>query len=184
MPLLLILFIAVPLAEIYTFIKVGELIGAGWTIAIVILTAIAGTALLRLQGLATLERANEALRKGQLPIESVIDGVGLLIAGALLLTPGILTDIAGFALFIPPVRHGLARLIFNRIKQSSRVEVHFSGFSPRNTPPHQRPDGGGNAAPQSGPIIEGEAVEIDPAPPKQPDRRVSAQDSPWRRYKE
>ena len=176
MPLILLaIFIVVPLAEIYTFIKVGELIGPWWTIAIVILTALAGTTLLRLQGLAALNRANDAMRSGRLPVSSVIDGVGLLLAGALLLTPGILTDIVGFFLFVPPFRHGLARLIFNRIKASSRVEVHMAGFESH----HRR-----SAHPQnhaSGPIIEGEAIEIDPDTADQPPGKDHPKTSPWKK---
>ena len=109
---LFILFalIGMPILEIAVFIDVGERIGLFNTIAIVILTAIAGTALLRWQGLSVLARAQESLRKNLFPMEEVFDGLCLVFAGALLLTPGFVTDGMGFLLFLPPVRLFLKRI--------------------------------------------------------------------------
>jgi len=101
--------IGVPIAEIAVFIEVGEKIGLGTTLAIVVITAIMGTALLRQQGFSVLARAQISLQENRFPIAELFDGLCLLFAGALLLTPGFVTDIVGFLLFTPPVR-GLLRV--------------------------------------------------------------------------
>lgn len=123
----LLLFIGVPLAEIAVFIQVGERISIGATIALVILTAVIGVALLKRQGIAALARAREATDKGELPVESVVDGICLLVAGAFLLTPGFITDTAGFLLLVPALRHGMARRIFSKIRESGSFQFHTSG---------------------------------------------------------
>lgn len=163
MPLLLLIFIVVPLAEIAVFIKVGELIGLGPTIAVVIITAIIGTALLRAQGLSTMERAQKTLGEGRIPMDSVIDGVSLLTAGAFLLTPGMITDTLGFLLFVPPFRHWLVKSIFKRVLAHAEIKVDpFGGPPPddfRNPrsgfDPHPPRDG-------KGPVIDAEFEHIDP----------------------
>ena len=108
--LLLILFIAVPIAEIAIFIQAGERFGLWPTLGLVILTAILGTTLLRYQGLRALYRVQESLNRGEMPVGEVFTGLCLLIAGALLLTPGFLTDGVGFALFIPGIRNHRIRI--------------------------------------------------------------------------
>ncbi|MDD9884381.1 MAG: FxsA family protein [Gammaproteobacteria bacterium] len=100
-------FLLVPLAEIYLLISVGGAIGAGWTIALVVFTALAGAALVRAQGFATLARARAQLARGQPPALEMLEGLLLFAAGALLLTPGFFTDAVGFALLLPPLRRGL-----------------------------------------------------------------------------
>jgi len=149
--LLLIAFIAVPLLEIAVFIKVGAEIGLWWTLAVVLLTAMLGTWMLRLQGLATLRRAQESLRRNELPLAEVFDGACLLVAGVLLLTPGFVTDSFGLLLFLPPVRLGLRHLLARHVK------VHVAGGPPR----------GGDG------VIEGEWQEVPetPPPPVPPPRR-------------
>ena len=107
--LLLVLFVTVPLVEIYVLVAVGSHIGALATVALVVLTAVTGVALLRLQGLATLDRVQQALEQGELPARPMLEGLLLLVAGALLLTPGFVTDAVGFALLVPAVRRSLAR---------------------------------------------------------------------------
>ena len=94
--------IAVPLIELYFLISVGKVIGAGMTVAVVILTAVIGAWLLRLQGLATLNRIQRTTAAGKLPATELIEGLILLITGALLLTPGFVTDAIGFTLLVPP----------------------------------------------------------------------------------
>lgn len=113
--IVLFLFIAVPLIEIGVFIEVGGRLGLWPTLAIIIATAVAGTALLRWQGLSTLARAQKALQRGELPVAEVFDGACLLLAGALLLTPGFVTDGLGGLLFLPPFRLLLRQLIAQRI---------------------------------------------------------------------
>lgn len=112
--LLFILFLTIPLIEIYLLIQVGEVIGAGWTIFAVVATAVIGAALLRLQGLATLYEAQRKMAHGELPATALIEGVMLLLSGALLLTPGFFTDTLGFLVLIPPLRRKFAHFILSR----------------------------------------------------------------------
>lgn len=176
--LFLLIFIAVPIIEIAAFIKVGEFIGLWPTIACVILTAIIGTFLLRQQGLSVLRKAQGSLHNNQLPVDSVVHGAFLLVAGALLLTPGFFTDAVGFILLIPPARTIIGRFIWNRLKD--KVEVHTTGVGP------------GQARPQpqdrdAGPIIEGEAREVDNHPEHEPadtgasDPAPADPNSPWKK---
>ena len=111
-----ILFISVPLIEIFLFIQVGGAIGAWNTIGIVFLTAILGAWLLRQQGLNTLARGREALGQNQLPAKELIEGMILVFTGALLLTPGFFTDAIGFLCLVPTVRGLIA----------SRLIKHFT----------------------------------------------------------
>lgn len=108
---LFLLFLLVPLAEIYVLIEVGEVIGAAWTIFAVIATAIIGAVLLRQQGFSTLQRAQLSMAQGQIPATALFEGVMLLFSGALLLTPGFLTDTVGFALLVPVVRQSIIKRV-------------------------------------------------------------------------
>lgn len=112
--LLLILFLTVPVIEIILLFKVGDAIGAWWTILLIILTAVIGANLLRQQGLATFQRFQSCLQRGELPAVTMIEGVLLLMAGAFLLTPGFFTDTMGFLLLIFPLRHYLATLLMRK----------------------------------------------------------------------
>jgi len=112
--ILLLLFIAIPLLEIYLLIQIGEEIGALPTVALVIFTAVLGVWLLRWQGLTTLAQAQQSMAQGQLPAIPLIEGLFLLVAGVLLLTPGLFTDAIGFLLLVPPLRRGIAKLILQQ----------------------------------------------------------------------
>lgn len=101
---LILLFLLVPLIEIYLLIEIGSAIGAVATIFLVVFTAVVGAYLLRLQGLATFQRVQKNLSEGVLPAQELIEGLILLIAGALLLTPGFFTDIVGFVFLVPAAR--------------------------------------------------------------------------------
>ncbi len=114
--ILLILFIGVPLVEIYLLIQVGGLIGAGWTVFLVLLTAVIGTALLRQQGLSTLFRARQTMESGGVPALELLEGLMLAIGGALLLTPGFITDAVGFACLLPLSRQLMVRLVLSRLQ--------------------------------------------------------------------
>ena len=118
-PFVAALFLVVPIVEIYLLIQVGQVIGAGWTILLVVLTAVVGVALLKQQGLSTLRRAQEKLNHDELPAREMLEGVGLVIAGALLLTPGFFTDGVGFLLLFPPSRIWLARELAKRVVVAS-----------------------------------------------------------------
>jgi UPF0716 protein FxsA len=90
-------------------VTVGGLIGAGWTVFLVVLTAVIGASLVRRQGINTLARSQDSLAKGELPAVELLEGAALLVAGALLLTPGFFTDGIGFLLLVPSLRRWLIR---------------------------------------------------------------------------
>lgn len=107
-PVFFLLFLAIPLLEIYFLILIGSWIGALPTVLIVILTAVAGAALARQQGFATLQRVQLMLANGEMPALELLEGVILLLGALLLLTPGFITDLAGFFCLIPASRRLLA----------------------------------------------------------------------------
>ena len=109
-----ILFLVVPFVEIYLLVEIGARIGAPWTILLVVMTAIVGAWLVRVQGLATWRRFQASLARNELPATALVEGLCLLIAGALLLTPGFFTDAAGFACLIPPLRRTLIKHLLRR----------------------------------------------------------------------
>ena len=106
---MLVLFIVVPLLEIYLLIKVGGLIGAWPTVFLVVFTALLGAVLMRIQGFSALRRGQAALARGELPALELMEGVILLLGGVLLLTPGFATDTLGFLCLIPAVRRYAVR---------------------------------------------------------------------------
>lgn len=163
--LILAAFISVPLIEIGLFIQVGGAIGLWPTLAVVFLTAIAGTALLRHQGLDTLARLQANLDQGQMPLGPVFDGFCLLAAGALLLTPGFFTDAVGFALFIPPFRRYLGQFLARHVNMRAHVNGNQNDHSGHN-PGHPQP---------SGDIIDGEWRDVtdEQNDPKLPPRSSS-----------
>ena len=155
--LLLAAFIGVPLLEIAVFIEVGEAIGLWPTLATVVLTAIIGTWCLRAQGLATLARARTQLDQGALPTRELFDGACLLIAGALLLTPGFVTDGIGFLLFLPPVRDFLRVQLARRMEGRTETHIYVDGQEVGGGT--SGPGGGPQNRPR-GPVIEGEFDEV------------------------
>ena len=124
--LLLAALIGVPLIEIGLFIEIGGFIGLWPTLALVVLTAAIGSWQLRTQGLATLARGRQQLDRGQLPARELFDGFCLVIAGALLLTPGFMTDAIGLALFVPGFRDLLRRSLARRMEAATEAatEAH------------------------------------------------------------
>ena len=114
--LLLVLFITVPLLEIYLLIQVGSVIGAPLTIVLVVVTAVVGASLVRSQGLSTLQRVQTTLAHDELPAGPLLEGALILLAGALLLTPGFITDAVGFACLLPPSRQLMVRLALSRLR--------------------------------------------------------------------
>jgi UPF0716 protein FxsA len=115
-PVLFLLFLAFPLLEIYCLILVGRWIGALPTVLLVILTAAAGTALARHQGLGTLQRLQGALARGELPAAELFEGVILLVGALLLLVPGFISDLAGLFCLMPPTRRLLAGWAMRHVK--------------------------------------------------------------------
>lgn len=112
--ILFALFILIPLLEIYLLIQVGSAIGALSTVALVVFTAILGAILLRHQGLYTYAKVQQATARGELPTMAMLEGVVLLIAGAMLLTPGFFTDTLGFLALVPPLRRALILKVLER----------------------------------------------------------------------
>ena len=139
---LVLLFVVVPLAELFVIIQVGQAIGVWWTIGILIADSILGSVLMRSQGRAAWRRFNDALRAGRVPAREVIDGALVIFGGALLLTPGFLTDILGLVLLLPPTRAVVRAVLLRRF--AHRLVV--SATAPRQ----RRPDD-----------IEGTAVDAD-----------------------
>ena len=127
-----ILFIVIPLVELYLIIKVGGAIGALWTVLLVVLTAVIGVSLLRIQGFNTLNRARLNMEAGTLPAMEMMEGMVLAVGGALLITPGFLTDTLGFLCLIPATRRAMIRYFM----QSSAI--HGGGFYSYDTTHYTR----------------------------------------------
>jgi len=150
LPLLLLLFIVVPIAELAVIIQVGEQIGVWWTIAILIADSILGSLLMRSQGRIAWRRFNEALQSGRPPARETLDGVLVIFGGALLLTPGFLTDILGLTLLIPLTRALVRRVLVKRF--ADRMIVAARTRAGAGPPP---PRGGHPGD------VEGTAVDVD-----------------------
>ncbi len=161
MPFLLVaLFIAVPIAELAVIIQVGQAIGVWWTIAILVADSILGSLLMRSQGRAAWRRFNEAVRSGRVPAREVADGVLVIFGGALLLTPGFLSDIFGLLLLLPPTR-AVVRRVFLR-EAMKRITVSMTG------PGMSHAGGTGPGMSRAGgreDDLEGTAVDVDPRRP-------------------
>ena len=142
MPLaaLIVLFIVVPLAELYVILQVGEAIGAVWTILLLAADSLLGSLLLRNQGRSVWGRFNAALAEGRMPHREVIDGVLVVFGGAFLITPGFLTDIVGVVLLIPPTRVLVRRLVVRRLGRRVAVGVVGADGRPRRRPPQNGHD--------------------------------------------
>jgi UPF0716 protein FxsA len=159
--LILIAFICVPLIEIAVFIEIGDLVGLWPTLALIVLTAVLGTWQLRAQGLATLSRARSLMEQGEMPARELFDGLCLLIAGALLLTPGFVTDSLGALLFVPPLRDALRRAIGRYVAARAETRVFVDGREAHRQGPGGR-------------TIDGEYDDMTdrPGPDKDPSRRL------------
>ena len=128
MRFLFALFIAIPILEMVVLIQVGQQIGALWTIVLVLLTAFIGINLLRYQGLSTLSRATWRMQSGQIPAQEMLEGILLAVGGALLLTPGFVTDTIGFLLLVPFTRQFFASRLMGRFKSFASANAAGGGF--------------------------------------------------------
>ncbi|MDH3743516.1 MAG: FxsA family protein [Acidobacteriota bacterium] len=148
---LLLLFILVPIAELVLLIEIGKRVGLTTTLALIVLTGVIGAWLARWQGLGILAKIQSEISEGRLPAGQLIDGALILVAGAVLMTPGILTDALGFFCLIPPGRRVLKNYLsrrFERAVQSGtvRMSADRGGFSrphppePRDITPQPKPD--------------------------------------------
>ncbi len=160
--LLLAALIGVPLIEIGLFIEIGGFIGLWPTLALVVLTAAIGSWQLRAQGLATLARGRQQLDRGQLPTRELFDGFCLVIAGALLLTPGFMTDAVGLALFVPGFRDMLRRYLAGRMGAATETHVWVDGEEIRPGQGHPGRDRPGRGP--GGGVIEGEYRDVSDTP--------------------
>ena len=152
MPLLLIvLFIAVPIAELAVIIQVGQAIGVWWTIAILVADSILGSMLMRSQGRAVWRRFNSTLQSGRAPAREVADGVLVIFGGALLLTPGFLTDVLGLLFLLPPTRALIRRVFLRQAMRRITVTMAAAPRPPRG--PARRDDD-----------VDGTAVDVDARP--------------------
>lgn len=114
---LLLAFTLVPLIELYIFLVMGRTFGPLPTIALVIVTGVLGAALAKSQGIRAFERVRREMQAGQMPTEALLDGLLIFVAGALLLTPGLLTDLTGFFLLLPAGRRAIRRAVASRIRR-------------------------------------------------------------------
>ncbi len=135
--LFFLLFLSIPLLEIYLLLQVGGLIGAWPTVLLVVATAVLGALLLRHQGLFTLNKVQLAMARGELPTMAMLEGVVLILCGAMLLTPGFFTDALGFLGLVPPLRQAAIRLLLTR-----GVVSAMGGAYQHRHPSHGRQDGG------------------------------------------
>ena len=125
---LLFLFVVLPAVELALLIEVGRLIGTPGTLALIVLTGMFGASLARRQGLAVIRDIQTESAAGRLPAEALVDGAMILVAGALLVTPGVLTDAVGFACLVPGARRIVKRVVWRAVEQAMRDgRVHVVG---------------------------------------------------------
>ncbi len=125
---LFLLFTIVPLAELYLLIKIGSYMGAFNTILLILITGILGALLARLEGLRTLRQITLSLNQGVIPAEELVDSVLIFVAGIVLVTPGVLTDVMGLLLLLPYTRTIFKRWLrkrFDRMVSSGNMQIHF-----------------------------------------------------------
>lgn len=135
---LLILFIALPILELWLLIKIGGMIGFFPTVALILLTAAIGSQLVRRQGLTVLQRIRESQARGEMPALPMLDGAALLLAGLMLLTPGFLSDALGFVLLVPGLRQKIARRLLSRVVIMQPAAGGGERYAGRGQ--HSRPD--------------------------------------------
>jgi len=141
-PILLLLFIAVPIIEIGLFIQVGGFIGLWPTIALVLITAFVGASLVRSQGLQTLLTVQQRMQRGEMPAQQIVEGVMLAVAGVLLLTPGFMTDALGMVVLLPAPRAMLAKYLMSKVVVSNiSGGFHSSHFERDSYRPHDSHQG-------------------------------------------
>ena len=119
-----LLFIVIPLTEIFLFVEIGSRIGGLNTVMIVLLTAFIGVNLLRYQGINTLRRAQQQMAQGQMPAQEMLEGMVLAVGGVLLITPGFLTDTLGLICLLPPTRRLIIRYLLTRATMQMHSQFH------------------------------------------------------------
>jgi UPF0716 protein FxsA len=147
---LVLLFIAVPIAELYVIIQVGEAIGALPTIAILVADSVVGSMLLRAQGRGAWRRFQRAMAEGRVPAREVLDGALVIFGGAFLITPGFITDVLWVVLLLPPTRAVVRRILVRVFSRRFVVSVGARRRAAGARRPPQRYD------------VEGHAVDVEP----------------------
>ncbi|HVM13704.1 MAG TPA: FxsA family protein [Egibacteraceae bacterium] len=158
-PILFVLFIIIPIVELAIIIQVGQVVGTGWTIVALIAVSLVGAALVKSEGLRAWRRVREALAEARMPAEEVVDGALVLLGGALMLTPGFLTDGVGLFLVVPVTRGLINRGIRGRVR---------SAFGLR--PPRRR---GVRRRPPESPSARHSVVDVDVVSVERDDPRSS-----------
>ncbi len=157
MRFLFLLFIIIPIIEITVLIQVGQAIGAWYTVGLVLLSAFIGVNMLRHQGLSTLARAQQRMNQGEVPGQEMVEGIVLAVGGALLVTPGFVTDVIGFSCLIPGIRKGLVKALLSRftlVAASHTTQTRFREEFHSDRPQGQVP-------PRDGDVIDGEYTRRD-----------------------
>ncbi|MDF1602483.1 FxsA family protein [Nocardioides sp. YIM 152315] len=152
---LFVLFVLVPLAEIYVLVQVGQVIGAGWTILLLVADAVLGTWLIKHEGARAWRVLREALDSGRMPATELADGALILVGGTLMLAPGFLTDVVGILLILP-----FTRPVFRRVLGAAVARRMSVGFLDVGRPGPQTRRGPG-PGPGEGPVVRGEVVDDD-----------------------
>ncbi len=155
MRFLFLLFIVVPVIEITLLINVGQAIGAWYTVGLVLLSAFIGVNMLRYQGLSTLARAQQRMNEGQIPGNEMVEGLVLAVGGALLLTPGFVTDVVGFLCLIPFTRKSFAKLVMSRFTVVAMAQQQ-KGENSENPFVHHASPLNPQSKKQDGDVIDGD----------------------------
>ena len=154
---LLVLFVAVPLIEIYVIVQIGHVIGAWWTILLLLADGAFGTWLVRREGRRAWHGLTQALAQGRMPAGELTDGILVLVGGTLMLAPGFLTDVVG-VLFLLPLTRPLGRRLLARFVADRLIATPGGGPLGGGRPPTRRSPGHG---PRRGDVVRGEVVDED-----------------------
>lgn len=159
---LLLLFTIVPLVELFLLIKLAQMTTIWFTIAVILLSGFLGAAMVKREGFFVLRRAQEEATMGRFPADALMDGILLLMGGALLLTPGILTDILGFSTLIPAARAAIKALLYAKFRDrvtatfasggARGMHVRFGGRPAAPPPPYSTPTASEPHDPQHDPF--------------------------------
>lgn len=159
--------IGLPLLEIVVLVKTGQMIGFWATLGLVIAAGVIGSMILSRQSLGAFRQTMEAANKGHPPVAPVLDSMFLMLAGGLLLMPGLISDVLALLLMIPPLRHAVARWTMGKVISVADIEV---GRRDRSGAPGRGPPEG------RGPVIEGEFERLDERPGSRARRNGQVQD--------
>ena len=152
-----LLFIIIPLIELYFILVVGGAIGALWTVILVVLTAVIGVNLLRIQGMSTLAKAQRNMAQGQIPAMEMMEGIALAVAGVLLITPGFITDSIGFLCLIPASRRAIIRYLMAKATLRTGFNAGSGGFQSDQYQQKSQSDSDSDTKPPKvGQTLEGE----------------------------